>query len=58
MSKQKIDFNELLKDIDKAFDIIKKIESDNPDLKEISTKAKKLKNTFEKKYLKDLDTEE
>jgi hypothetical protein len=57
MSKQKIDFNELLKDIDKAFDLIKKIESNNPNLKEISLKAKKLKNSFEKKYPKNLDSE-
>ena len=57
MSKQKIDFNELLKDIDKAFDLIKKIESNNPNLKEISSKAKKLKNNFEKKYPKNLDSE-
>ena len=57
MSKSKINLNELLKDIDKAFELIKDIEGNKVDLKQINTKAKKLKNVFKNKYSKDLDIE-
>ena len=58
MSKPKIDLEVLLKDIDEAFKLIDEIEKDNLNFKKLSSKAKRLKNNFEKKYLKNLDSEE
>jgi Ca2+-binding EF-hand superfamily protein len=56
MSKPKINTDEMLKDIQKAFDLIDKIDNGNIDLNKIPLKTKELKETF-KKYSKDLDLE-
>ena len=56
MKKSKINFAELLEDIDKAFDLLDKIDNDELNVTKITSKAKKLKNTLERKYLKHLDS--
>ena len=56
MSKNKINFAELLEDIDKAFDLLDKIDNDELNMTKITSKAKKLKNNLEKKYSKYLDS--
>ena len=55
MSKSKINAEELFKDIDDVLKLIDEIEVNKLNNKKMLSKAKKLKNVFENKYLKDLD---
>ena len=54
------DAKDLLKDLDKAFDLINKLEeaviNDEDNLDEIKEEANKLKSKLEKKHLDNLDT--
>ena len=56
MSKPKIKINNLLKDMDNIFKLVEKIEEDNSNIQKISLEADRLKNNFEKKYSKYLDS--
>ena len=58
MSKSKINTEELFKDIDSVLKLIDEIEVDKLNSKRMLSKAKKLKNIFENKYLKNLDSKE
>ena len=56
MSKQKINLENLLKDLDDAFKLIDKIEKGNLNINKVTKEAKRLKNIFEKKYPDSLDS--
>tara|TARA_Y100001963_G_scaffold142961_1_gene213176 strand:- start:396 stop:572 length:177 start_codon:yes stop_codon:yes gene_type:complete len=55
MPKPKIKIENLLKDLDDVFKLVERIEEDNSNIQKISLEANRLKNNFEKKYLKYLD---
>ena len=52
MPKPKIKIENLLKDLDDVFKLVERIEEDNSNIQKISLEANRLKNNFEKKYLK------
>ena len=59
MSKLKINIEELSKDMDKIFDLLNEFDNGSlkvKDVKNFSKEANKLKNQFEQKYSKNLDS--